>query len=145
MSSKDNIQAARRLLDAAFSNGDCAAIEEIVTPDCIEHRDGAHGTGPEAVWRTASGLRASFPDLELRVDDVAAAGDMVWVRVRARGTDTGGTAGRPPSGGNIEADVIDAMRFRDGKIVEHWGVADRLGMLRLFRVLPHRRQERRVA
>ena len=140
MSTEDNAQAARRLLNAAFSFGDFAVIDEIAAPDCIEHQDGAHATGPEAVRRSAAGLRASFPDLELRVDDIAADRDMVWVRVRARGTDTGGVAGRPPSGGNIEADVIDVMRFRDGKMVEHWGVADRLGMLRLYRVVPRRQQ-----
>ena len=142
MSSQDNAQAARRLLDAAFSCGDFAVIDEIAAPDCIEHQEGARATGPEAVRRSAAGLRASFPDLELRVDDVAAHRDMVWVRVRARGTDTGGVGGRPASGRNIEADVIDVMRFREGKMVEHWGVADRLGMLRLFRVVPQHGQER---
>jgi predicted ester cyclase len=142
MSSDDNAQAARRLLDAAFSCGDFTVIDEIAAPDCIEHQEGAEATGPEAVRRTAVRLRTSFPDLELRVDDIAAHRDMVWVRVRARGTDTGGVAGEPPSGRNIEADVVDVMRFRDGKMVEHWGVADRLGMLRLFRVVPQHRQER---
>jgi predicted ester cyclase len=141
MSSQDNAQAARRLLDAAFSCGDFAVIDEIAAPDCIEHQEGAQAKGPEAVRSTAVRLRASFPDLELRVDDIAAHRDMVWVRVRARGTDTGGVAGRAPSGRNIEADVVDVMRFRDGKMVEHWGVADRLGMLRLFRVVPQHGQE----
>jgi predicted ester cyclase len=147
MSSEENTQAARRLLNAAFSYGDFTVIDEIAAPDCIEHQEGGKATGPEAVRRSAAGLRASFPDLELRVDDIAADRDIVWVRVRARGTDTGGVAGRPPSGRNIEADVIDVMRFRDGKMVEHWGVADRLGMLRLFRVVPQHEpeQERRAA
>jgi predicted ester cyclase len=145
MSSQDNAQAARRLLDAAFSRGDFTAIDEIAAPDCIEHQECAQATGPEAVRRTAAGLRASFPDLELRVDDIAADRDMVWVRVRARGTDTGGVGGGPPSGRNIEADVIDVMRFREGKMVEHWGVVDRLGMLRLFRIVPQQRQEQERA
>lgn len=146
MSSQDNAQAARRLLNAAFSRGDFAVIDEIAAPDCIEHQEGFQAKGPEAVRRSAAGLRASFPDLELRVDDIATDRDMVWVRVRARGTDTGGVAGRPPSGRNIEADVIDVMRFRDGKMVEHWGVADRLGMLRLFRIVPrHQQEQERVA
>lgn len=138
MSSQDNAQAARRLLNAAFSCGDFAVIDEIAAPDCIEHQEGSEATGPEAVRRSAAGLRASFPDLELRVDDIAAHRDMVWVRVRARGTDTGGVGGRPASGRNIEADVIDVMRFHEGKMVEHWGVADRLSMLRLFRLVPRR-------
>jgi predicted ester cyclase len=145
MSSEDNAQAARRLLNAAFSCGDLAVIDEIAAPDCIEHQEGAQAKGPDAVRRSAAGLRASFPDLELRVDDIAADRDMVWARVRARGTDTGGVAGRPPSGRNIEAYVIDVMRFHDGKMVEHWGVADRLGMLRLFRIVPRQQEQERAA
>jgi len=136
MSSESNIESVRRLLTEAFSEGKYAVIDEIVAPDSVEHQNGAQGVGPEATRRIASGLRASFPDLRLDIEDVAAAEDKVWVRLRGHGTDTGGVAGRPPSGKRIEVDVIDIVRFRDGKIVEHWGVADRLGMLQQVGVVP---------
>jgi len=141
MSSSDNIEKVRRLLTEAFSEGDYAVIDELVAPDAIEHQNGSQGTGPEAVRRTASGLRASFPDLALEIQDVIAGEDTVWVRVRGRGTDTGGVAGRPPSGRRIEVDVIDIVRFRDGLICEHWGVADRLGMLQQVGAVPAPRRE----
>jgi predicted ester cyclase len=136
MSSESNIESARRLLTEAFSKGDYAVIDEIVAADFVEHQNGAQGSGPEAVRRIASGLRASFPDLRLEIEDVVATEDAVWTRVRGRGTDTGGVAGRPPTGRRIEVDVIDIVRFRDGKMVEHWGVADRLGMLQQVGVVP---------
>lgn len=145
ISSEDNIQAVRRLLDAVFSNGDFAEIDEIVVPDAIEYQNGTQGRGAEAVRRIATGLRASFPDVKLHVEDIAAVDDKVWVRARARGTDTGGVAGRPPSGKAIEVGVVDVVRFRDGKIVEHRGVADRMGMLQQVGVLPLPQQERRDA
>ena len=37
--------------------------------------------------------------------------------------------GKPPTGKKMEIDVIDVCRVKDGKIVEHWGVPDQLGML----------------
>jgi len=37
--------------------------------------------------------------------------------------------GRPPTGKTVTVDVIDICRFEDGKIVEHWRVPDRLGMM----------------
>ena len=37
--------------------------------------------------------------------------------------------GFPPTGKSFEIDVMDVVRFEDGKIVEHWGVPDQLGML----------------
>jgi predicted ester cyclase len=136
MSAESNIASVRRLLTEAFSEGKYAVIDEIVAPDAVEHQNGAQGVGPEATRRVARGLRASFPDLRLEIEDVVAVDDKVWARVRGRGTDTGGVAGRPPSGARIEIDVIDIVRFRDGKIVEHWGVADRLGMLQQVGVVP---------
>lgn len=136
MSIESNIESVRRLLGEAFSKGDYAVIDEIVAPDCIEHQNGAQGVGPEAVRSVASGLRESFPDLHLDVQDIIASEDEVWVRVRGHGTDTGGVGGRPPSGARIEVDVFDLVRFRDGKMVEHWGVADRLGMLQQVGLVP---------
>jgi predicted ester cyclase len=78
----------------------------------------------------------SFPDLTIEIQDAIASEDTVWVRARGRGTDTGGVAGRPPSGRRVEVDVIDIARFRDGLMIEHWGVADRLGMLQQVGAVP---------
>ena len=136
MTSESNVANVRRLLAEAFSQGKYAVIDEIVAPECVEHQNGSQGIGPEAVRRTASGLRSSFPDLQLEIRDLAATEDTVWVRVRGRGTDTGGVAGRPPSGRAFEIDIIDIVRFRDGMMVDHWGVADRLGMLQQVGVVP---------
>ncbi len=143
MSSSDNIEKLRRLLTRAFSQGDYSELDELIAPDYKEHQNGIQGVGPEAVRRTASGLRASFPDLSLEIQDAIADEDTVWVRVRAQGSDTGGVAGRPPSGRRIEVDVVDIVRFRDGLMSEHWGVADRLGMLQQVGVVPT--PERRTA
>jgi predicted ester cyclase len=49
--------------------------------------------------------------------------------------------GRPPTGRDFEIDIIDVIRFRDGKMVAHWGVADRLGMIQQLGLMadtPHR-------
>lgn len=39
---------------------------------------------------------------------------------------TGSIFGFPPTGKSIEIDVMDVVRFEDGKMVEHWGVPDQL-------------------
>ena len=141
MPGSENIEKVRRLLTEAFSQGDYAVIDELVAPDFVEYQNGSQGTGPEAVRRTASGLRASFPDLTLEIQDVVASEDTVWVRARGQGTDAGGVAGRAPSGRRIELDVVDIIRFRDGLMSEHWGVADRLGMLQQVGVVPAPRRQ----
>ena len=136
MSGSDNIEKVRTLLTQVFSEGDYEVLGELIAPDFVEHQNGSQGTGPEAVRRTATGLRASFPDLTVEIQDATADEDTVWVRARGSGTDTGGVAGRPPSGRRIEVDVMDIARFRDGLMIEHWGVADRLGMLQQVGAVP---------
>ena len=37
--------------------------------------------------------------------------------------------GHPPTGRPMRTPVFDALRVEGGRIVEHWGVPDRLGTL----------------
>jgi predicted ester cyclase len=64
----------------------------------------------------------------LTIEDVVADGDRVWARLRATGTNTGPFIG-PPTGKQMSVDVIDICRLSNGRIVEHWGVADRLATM----------------
>lgn len=132
MSSVTNEQLFRRVIDEGFSRGDLAVFDELVAPGCVEHQ--AHGpdmptTGPAAPRAVAESLRRAFPDLTLTIEDLAADGDKVWARIRAAGTHDGVFLGNPPTHRPFAIDVIDVARFEDGLMVDHWGVADRLGVL----------------
>jgi predicted ester cyclase len=145
MASRDNAHTLRRLLEEAFGKGDLSVADEVMAADCVEHQNGAPGNGPAAVKEVVTRLHESFPDLELHVHDIVETGDYVWARAEARGTDTGGVGGMPPTGRSFDIDLIDIVRFRDGKIAEHWGVADRLGLLQQIGALPEPTQERQAA
>jgi predicted ester cyclase len=55
----------------------------------------------------------------------------------AAGTNDGPFMGHPPTGRPMRVDVFDAIRLEHGRMVEHWGVPDRLGaMLQLGLVSP---------
>lgn len=47
--------------------------------------------------------------------------------------------GNPPTGKTVEVDVFDICRFKDGRVVEHWGVADQVGLLLQVGGMPPRR------
>lgn len=49
--------------------------------------------------------------------------------------------GNPPTGRSVEVDVIDIGRFKDGKLVEHWGIADQLGLMLQIGAVPGKRPE----
>jgi predicted ester cyclase len=129
MSTETNVATARRLLEQGFGEGDLTIVDECVSPQFVEHQNGAEGSGPGAMKRIIRGLHESFSPLSLEIEDAVAAGDDVWVRAKAHGVNSLPIMGGPPTGGSIDIDVIDVIRFSDGLVVEHWGVADRLGML----------------
>jgi predicted ester cyclase len=62
-------------------------------------------------------------------------GDLVATRKTFRGTHTGEFMGIPPTGRDIELGVIDIVRYRDGRIVEHWSQVDQLGLLQQLGVI----------
>jgi predicted ester cyclase len=135
----DNIAACRRIIDA-ISTGDLDVIEELVAPDGVEHQRG-NNPGAEGAKEVSRNLHRWMSDFSLTIEDLVADGDKVWTRNRARGVNTGSIMGNPPSGKAVEVDVIDIARFKDGKLVEHWGIADQLGLMLQIGAIPGRRPE----
>jgi predicted ester cyclase len=123
-----NRTALQRLIDEGFNKGDLSVADEIVAADCKEHQRG-NSDGSEGTREVIETLHAWFPDFKMSVEDIVAVGDKVWARFTARGTNLGPVMGRPPTGKKVAVDVIDIVRFKDGKVVEHWGVPDQLGMM----------------
>ena len=118
----------RRLIEEGFNEGNLAVADELVSPDAREYQRGSDD-GPEGVKKTISYLRSAFPDFKITIDEVVVSGDKVWARQKGGGTNLGSFAGHPPTGLKAVIDVIDVCRIEDGKIVEHWGVPDQLGMM----------------
>jgi predicted ester cyclase len=121
----------RRMFDEGFATGDARVADELCAPGLIDHQFGLAGTGAEAIEHVKAAIRdvhSAVPDISFTIEDFAEAGDVIWVRVRARGTATGPFFG-PPSGRPVDFTVIDVARVVDGRIAEHWGLPDRFAML----------------
>ncbi|HYB03040.1 MAG TPA: ester cyclase [Nitrososphaerales archaeon] len=125
-SKERNEKLVRRLLEEGFNKGSLSVVDELVATDYKEHqRD--HSDGREGVKEVIQSLRGAFPDFAFTIEELHGFEDKVWVRLTARGTNLGSFMGRPPTGRKITVDAIDVARFKDGKMVEHWGVPDELG------------------
>ena len=144
MSTEDNIAAYRRVT-AAFATGDLTVVDELVAPEMVEHQIGSLGNGSEALKQMITYLRSSMPDLEVTIDDLVAVGDEVWSRGKFRGTFSGELMGRTFHDEPISLDAVDIVRFRDGRVVEHWAVVDRLQQLEQLGVVPQTQPEQRAA
>jgi predicted ester cyclase len=56
------------------------------------------------------------------------AGDQAVLRFTLRGRDTGGYAGRPPTGRVVQEWAVNIMRFEGDRVVSEWMGADKLGL-----------------
>jgi len=124
-------KAVLRRLAAAINNNDEAAFLDLLVPDVVDHY-GLPGLPPGAEgWNmNRKILRTAFPDACWHEDDVFAEGDRAVGRFTLRATHLGDFLGTPPSGNSIEVSNIHIVRVVDGKIVEHWGHGDDMGMMR---------------
>lgn len=130
----------RRFYDEIFNQGHLDVAGELIASDFVDHiprpMPGQPSEGAAAVTWLASLLRTAFPDLHVSLDEVLEVGDRLVARVTWSGRQTGQLLGADPTGKRIKVAGIDIIRFSDGKIVEHWGQMDVLGMLGQLGFLP---------
>jgi steroid delta-isomerase-like uncharacterized protein len=138
MSTEENKALARRLYEEVFNQGQLEAVDQLVAPDAIEHEEvpGIAGSGSEILKHFVTIFRAAFPDAQVTIEDLIAEGDKVVCRVTFHGTQQGEFMGIAPTGRPITFAVIDILRVADGKIVEHWGQTDNLGLLQQLGAIP---------
>jgi len=141
MSEEQNEKVFRRLIEEGFNKGNLEALSDVFAPDFVEHQDGFVPPNAEGVKGAIVSLRAAAPDLKLTIEEIIASEDKTWARITARGTHRGPFMGRPATGRSFSITVIDICRFENGKIVEHWGVADRLSMMAQLGLLPQPQQK----
>jgi predicted ester cyclase len=138
MDSADLVARSRRLIEQGFGGGDLSVLDELMADDVTEHQRG-NSPGLAGAKEVVRALHTWMSGFSLTVEDVAVNEDVVWLRNRARGVNTGSVMGNPASGQPVEVDVFDVLRFSDGRVIEHWGVADQLGLLRQVGAMGSRR------
>lgn len=133
---KTNAELFRILIEDGFSKGNVTVFDEHTSPDFVEHQHGFFPAGAEGVKNAIKNLHNGFSDFSLTVEDMVVDGDKVWGRMTGRGTHKKQFGPMPPTGRSFEITVIDVMRFAKGKLVEHWGVADRLSLMEQLGMKP---------
>jgi len=130
MSIEDNKAHVRRYLEEAWNMGNVGIIDELMASDYARYMSGpAQPLNREGQKQRITALRKAFPDLHLTIDDLIAEGDKVVFRITLRGTHQGAFMGIAPTGKPVTVTAIDIARFVNGKIVEHWGQMDSLGLM----------------
>ena len=81
-------------------------------------------------------FRQAFPDSYFTIEDMMAEGEKVATRKTFHGTHQGESMGILPTGQQVSMGLIDIVRIADGRVVEHWSMADNLGMMQQLGIVP---------
>jgi len=134
--SEQNKTVFRRIVEEVFNQGKLATADELGT-EYMEHSP-APGQAPgiDGFKQMVQMFRGAFPDLRITIEDLIAEGDRVVGRMTTSGTHRGEFMGLAPTGKRFTISEIHILRFANGKILEHWGVADDLGMMQQLGAVP---------
>lgn len=127
---EDNKAVLNRFMEQMITGGNLDLVEEFFDPDYVDHSAAA----PELADRygrleTFKAFLGAFPDLVETPQALVAEDDMVAVHARLTGTHQGEFLGIPATGRRIQLSTTAIVRFRDGRMLEHWGDLDLHGLL----------------
>lgn len=106
-----NKKAAMEFYEAAINKKDFEAASKFIGNRYVQHNPGA-ADGPEGLKAFLGFLREKFPDYHSDIKRAFADGDHVILHVH-----------NIPQPGARGRAIIDIFKFENGKVVEHWDVA----------------------
>jgi steroid delta-isomerase-like uncharacterized protein len=135
MSTEQN-KALVRNFEELINSRDLDTALTLLSPDFADHTP-AVGLPPgvEGVRAFFTMQFAAFPDSRSTSLDMIAEGDKVVHRMSTEGTHQGEFLGIRGTGKRVTMTYIDIWRITDGKLAEHWVVADMMGMMQQLGVM----------
>ena len=135
--SEENKALFREFIDGMNSR-DIGFIDRVVAPDFLDHnKPPGQAEGVQGMKDAMATFFQGFPDLKLTVNQLVAEGDIVAACMTTEGTQTGVFMGIPASDKKISITEMHMVRVADGKVVEHWGLADAMTMMQQLGVMPN--------
>ena len=137
MSTEENKAIVRRYLDEVWNKRNVNILDELMAPNYARYLPGQDKPlDREGQKQRITGFHKAMPDLVFLIDDLFAEGDSVVFRVMIRGTHQGAFLGVAPTGKQLTVTAIDIAHLENGKIVDHWGQMDMLGLMRQLGLIP---------
>lgn len=126
------------LLEDVWSRGELNAADEVIADTYTIFHDA--GDPWEGMTLDLAGYkarveasRAPFPDQRFFVEAMLAQEEKVMVTWRWQGTHRGAVAGIPATNRLIKMTGATLYPFKNGRVIGHWQVVDRLGVFQQVR------------
>jgi predicted SnoaL-like aldol condensation-catalyzing enzyme len=127
---KNNHEIVELFINEVFVKHDYTVLDSIMRDDYIQHNADV-AQGKAGFKQFFDKTFKAMPDFRYTIKKIVAEGDIVMAYCTSSGTHTGGEwLTQKPTGNRLSFDVVDIFRIQEGKIAEHWDVADSLALFR---------------
>jgi steroid delta-isomerase-like uncharacterized protein len=127
----------RRNTEEVQGEGNFDVFEQLFADDFVDHTPQPNMTpdkpGARGLYKA---LREAFPDFHAVIHWQTADGEVVTTFKTYHGTHQGTFLGVAPTGRKVHFEAVDAMRVHNGKITEHWGVANLFSLMQQLGAWP---------
>jgi predicted SnoaL-like aldol condensation-catalyzing enzyme len=125
MSTEKNKEVVLRFNKEFLEKNNTEVLKEIVADDFINHTAAANiPNDVNGLIQFVAMLHKVFSEIHIEIFEQVAESDLVATRKEIYAKHTGEIMGRASTGKSVTLNVIDMIRLRDGKYIEHWGRND---------------------
>ena len=128
----ENKALVQQMVEVIQNQHQLERMADFFEPNFVNHLDHMPDSPLNSIEKAQQVFQQMFtalPDLRVTIQRQVAEGDTVMTHKIFQGTHVGSFMGVAPSGQPITFGVIDILRVENGKIVEHWAIQDRLGLM----------------
>lgn len=120
---EQNKEVVRRFNKEVIEQCNSNSFTQLMDENFVNQTAPPNSNKADGMWHTFNNiLKPAFPDLTVEIYDQIAEDDKVTTRKAIIGTHNGKLLDVEPTGQKIKIDVIDIVRIKDGKYLEHWGI-----------------------
>ncbi|MFA5404400.1 MAG: ester cyclase [Ignavibacteria bacterium] len=122
---KENKLIVKNFIEKITNTGNVENIADYISPDYTEVFNGKrYPVGIEGAKEHIIGVRKTYSNLKLEIENQIAEGDWVVTCYTMTGVHTGEWAGIKPTDKKVTVTGVNVNKVIDGKIVEHGGAAN---------------------
>ncbi len=133
--SRKNKDVVARFYNDVFIHHDMTKLDSYMRDDYIQHNPDCP-QGKAGFIEFFDVIFKAIPDFKYTLKKMVAEDDIVMAFSNTSGTHTGGEwLGKKATGNKLDYNVVDIFRVQDGKIAEHWDVADTFTFFRQLGII----------
>lgn len=116
-----------------FETGNLEELNNLVDQNFVEHTPDPTFTSPkkglEYVKDLINTYRKALSNPKIEIKEIFSCENKVVVYSAFKGKNTGNLMDIPATNKEVSFDNIDILYLKNGKISDHWGIADNLGLM----------------